>query len=746
MSAFLLQIGKLPSNRLIFTDRVYTSPSVFHDLFHTRNSTNNPKDNSDATTPIITVGSHVYAVEANILVPAGQVALSHAQRSHGKFKLGIKVKVTSYTPSPECALAGLELHVTLSNQRSSDGRKKILPKEIDTDYLFSHVMDNYAGHVVSIGQVLVTDFQGTEVELTVSSFGFVTTLSRLRVESENTTSTLGSTGQLLNLTDVRFRKGGGKKRGKKRVLLTGSKVAGSKLNRHATHSSFLKDAVEKFSNKTRSFPGVKFKRSTIPHVPCTMIKGVDVNDLKKSPDKANVRKGVGNRKLVIVDENKYQSANVEKRKKQDVKTINFCVTLKSLGGIIMSNSIMKRGKGQKELPIFAVISYPSDALNTKNCTWSNIPSAPLKSSSSSIGNRKRYYANFAMKQAENYVIKFTFPMKRRRADSMIEHIPQEIDLRIALMRGTELIAAGTTTLVLNGMEKEEVQNIPVNKCKRKKETIVQAGSFRSDPNKKYSLQRSFLRIVVHTENPFDKREVIVSDISSSCHTSKGPIADETSISSENLFSRFTDSISKLFSSESTHVSDPRKLNLKLELSFDGGTPRDLQDVAQQSGNLGRKTLKSTPHKFPMYIGGSSKETTSTEILCQEFSTDERDVNIIPQLSIVFTDDTTESYELAFADTAETSLASSKSSSSSQQRSNHGNELMTSSQSPKIKFLSDDSLSYDSESSFGSSSGLESFLYDSSDIETVGTKSLLSIRSDLPGYQDPYSDTDLSISS
>jgi len=546
MSGLLLQIGNLPSSQFTFTNRVYISPRTFQNLFN-KDANNHPEHESSPIEepPLVIFESRVYAVEADNFVPMGQVALSDLQRHQAHFRLGTKVEVKSYSPSPECALAGLEFHVNLMTKRTSDGKRKVMATEIDTNYLVSNVINDFEGYVIALGQVLVTDFEGMEVELTVASFEFMAPVSERRGESKlnDDTITIGSIGQLLSQTDVRFRNG----RGKRRVILTGSNIAGSIFASCPISSIFLgKGKVRKLTRRTKS-------KLAPPPSPCAPTQSFDVSDSDEPSYTENLAVSVTEKDLIInkKDSQKFRKPTdcqelrkdcQEFRKPKDLtelyKTMSFRITLKSLGGIIMSKSIIKRGKDQKELPIFAVLSYPSEPLNPKTSTWSNIPSAPLKTSKSSIGNRESYYTNFLLKQTEHYGIRFAFPMKKKRTGSENEYTPQEIDLRLGLMRGTEVIAAGTITIVFNGTEKDDLQNIPVKNCKRKKSgkgKVVKAGSFQSDPNKKYSLQRSFLRVVVDAD-PTDEGNGMVSILRKTSH-----------ISSSNLsfLSRYTENIPQL---------------------------------------------------------------------------------------------------------------------------------------------------------------------------------------------------------
>jgi len=218
MSYEVLQIGNLPSNRLALTNRVYVSPSIYQGLISSTEE--HPERSNPNNTPLISVGPHVFAVESNNGVPNGHVGLNGLQRRFGKYSLGTQVEVRSYTPPIESALSGLVLTVDLLSKRSSatPSSSTERAREIDTDNLISDVKNNYQGHVMALGQMLAMDFEGTKIELTVTSFDFMAAA----LDSSNT-NTNTHQGQLLGPTEIRFQK----PRGTKRIALTGSRLDAS---------------------------------------------------------------------------------------------------------------------------------------------------------------------------------------------------------------------------------------------------------------------------------------------------------------------------------------------------------------------------------------------------------------------------------------------------------------------------------------------------------------------------------------
>lgn len=214
MGRIVLQVGSLPSNRLALTNKVYISPSVYAHLVQALGP-----ELSSSGGPLITVGPHAYVAEANAEVPDDKIALNGLQRRFAQLSLANKVEVRPFNPPANYALAAMEITVDLLQKKSASGGA---PREIDTDRLASDVLLNYEGHVFEVGQTIAMDFEGTKIELCISSVSQID-LSGQQPSAELVTSDDASrVGQLLAPTALTF----SRPQGSKLVALVGDKVAG----------------------------------------------------------------------------------------------------------------------------------------------------------------------------------------------------------------------------------------------------------------------------------------------------------------------------------------------------------------------------------------------------------------------------------------------------------------------------------------------------------------------------------------
>lgn len=207
----VLQVANLPENRLAFNNRVYLSP---HNLAALKAAM--PPESSGSL-PLITVGPHPYAADAHPGVHSNEVALNGLHRRFGQYSLSAKVEVRPFVPPPNFALATLEISIDTFAKRSAAAAQgsRAPPREIDTDRLAQDVLLNFEGQVFEVGRVLAIDFEGSKLELTVSSVG--------QIDLEGGGDVSGTKmGQLLGPTSVTFSKG----QGCTTLQLAGSKVAG----------------------------------------------------------------------------------------------------------------------------------------------------------------------------------------------------------------------------------------------------------------------------------------------------------------------------------------------------------------------------------------------------------------------------------------------------------------------------------------------------------------------------------------
>lgn len=205
-----------------------------------------------------------------------------------------------------------------------------------------------------------------------------------------------------------------------------------------------------------------------------------------------------------------------KAKKQENKDIiTFEASIDSIDGIIATSTGRMGAIGQRDQPTFAIISYYKKVVSTGSAVKTNMLSLPLVKSSSSIGKRERYYAKFT-EDDEPQSFNLSACM-RRNSNYKSGYEPRELDFEISLMRGSEVMKLGTSTLVLHGNESGSIQLIPAGTTKTVTNTlrkamiankpsktsvssVTTAGtrtvSFSNDPTRKYTLQRSILRVTV----------------------------------------------------------------------------------------------------------------------------------------------------------------------------------------------------------------------------------------------------------
>lgn len=194
----------------------------------------------------------------------------------------------------------------------------------------------------------------------------------------------------------------------------------------------------------------------------------------------------------------------------------FTAVIDSIDGIISTNTGRHVPLGQRNQPIFAILSYYKRVATTGNTVKTNMLSLPLVKSSSSIGKRERYFARFSEDDDQQ---SFNLATAMRRSDNFkCGYEPRELDFEISLMRGSEVAKLGYATLVLTGDEDGTLQLISVNSDKAVTNTVRKAMvankpsktslssvtttgakmvSFSNDPTHKYTLQRGILRVSIH---------------------------------------------------------------------------------------------------------------------------------------------------------------------------------------------------------------------------------------------------------
>jgi vesicle-fusing ATPase len=212
----ILGVGNMPSNRLALTNRVYLSPTIYQFLLEALGADANP------THPLVAVGPHAYVAESNPDVPEDKIALNGLQRRYAQLSLANKVEVRPFIVPPNYCLAAMEVSVDLLMKKSVGGK----PREIDTDRLAADYLMNFEGQVFEVGQVLAMDFEGTKLELTVSS------VSQMNLDGGGGGN--ATVGQFLSPTILTF----SRPQGSNLVALVGDKVAGGS---GAANTIFLSD-------------------------------------------------------------------------------------------------------------------------------------------------------------------------------------------------------------------------------------------------------------------------------------------------------------------------------------------------------------------------------------------------------------------------------------------------------------------------------------------------------------------------
>ncbi|KAL3804889.1 hypothetical protein HJC23_006661 [Cyclotella cryptica] len=220
----ILGVGNMPSNRLALTNRVYLSPKIYHFLLEALGP-------ESSTSPLVLVNNHAYVAESNHDVPEDKIALNGLQRRFAQLSLANKVEVRPFRPPPNYALATMEVSVDLLVKKSGGGGR---PHEIDTNRLASDFMMNYEGQVFEVGQVVVMDFEGTKLELTVSVVNQMDLNGNTKSEELVRSHDATRVGQLLGPTVVTF----ARPQGSNLISLVGDKVAGGS---GAANTIFLSD-------------------------------------------------------------------------------------------------------------------------------------------------------------------------------------------------------------------------------------------------------------------------------------------------------------------------------------------------------------------------------------------------------------------------------------------------------------------------------------------------------------------------
>ena len=189
-----LAVGNLPKNSLALTNRIYISPGNLEQIHGYYKKNNVP---IGKTMLVNLMDKHPYQVESHKDIPNDQVALNGLQRRFLQLSLNTVITLNPYVPSSSIALASLEYTVDFLSKKKPDPKAK--PKELDTSRLANAVLTSLEEQMMENGRVMVIDFEGTKVELTVKSCHVMSTGG-----GDDTEHKQVNMGQLLQPTVITF--------------------------------------------------------------------------------------------------------------------------------------------------------------------------------------------------------------------------------------------------------------------------------------------------------------------------------------------------------------------------------------------------------------------------------------------------------------------------------------------------------------------------------------------------------------
>lgn len=215
-----LQVGNLPSNRLALTNKIYISQSNYEQVaqFYTQHKV--PPIDQGSKAYLVKVQDKPYAVEGHPQLEQSQVGMNGLHRRTAQLSLAAPVTLTPYTPYPPAVLASIVFAVDLLAKSKTPAGGKKHQKEIDADRLAQTVLMILEGQVLTTGQVMALDFEGTKVELTVKSLGAME-LKKKKPKDGKPPADSSTEGQLMQPTDITFTRADGCQS----IMLTGDRIA-----------------------------------------------------------------------------------------------------------------------------------------------------------------------------------------------------------------------------------------------------------------------------------------------------------------------------------------------------------------------------------------------------------------------------------------------------------------------------------------------------------------------------------------
>ena len=218
-----LQVGNLPSNRLALTNRIYCSQNNYDQVasFYAQHKV--PPIDQGSKAYLVRLQDKPYALEGHKDLEDNQIALNGLQRRTGMLSLAAPVTLIPYQPYPPPVLAtivfAVDLLVKPKGPAAAAGGKNKHQKEVDTDRLAQTALMILEGQVLSAGQVMALDFEGTKMELSVKSVEPMDV--KKKSSKEGGSSSHGDEGQLVQPTDITFTRADGATS----IMLTGERVA-----------------------------------------------------------------------------------------------------------------------------------------------------------------------------------------------------------------------------------------------------------------------------------------------------------------------------------------------------------------------------------------------------------------------------------------------------------------------------------------------------------------------------------------
>jgi vesicle-fusing ATPase len=216
-----LQVGNLPSNRLALTNRIYVSEHNYDQVasFYAQHKV--PPIDQGSKAYLVRLQERPYALEGHKDLDNSQVALNGLQRRTAQLSLASPVTLTPYQPFPAPVLAAIVFTVDLlvkpKGASAAANAANKHQKEIDTDRLAQTALMILEGQVLSVGQVMALDFEGTKMELSVQS---VEPVDMNKKKPQNDTLHTKE-GQLLQPTDITFTRA----QGSNSITLSGDRIA-----------------------------------------------------------------------------------------------------------------------------------------------------------------------------------------------------------------------------------------------------------------------------------------------------------------------------------------------------------------------------------------------------------------------------------------------------------------------------------------------------------------------------------------